>query len=66
MRGHVGPKRAVTMPKWAVTMGRNTHHGADLSSQLPPLQRTNVAIVISYSLWTVLPHGSFSTVSKFS
>jgi hypothetical protein len=24
MRGHVGPKRAVTMPKWLVTMGRNT------------------------------------------
>ena len=25
MRGHIRPKRAVTMPKWLVTMGRNTH-----------------------------------------
>ena len=37
MRGHIRPKRAVTMPKWLVTMGRNTHFGGRplLAMRLP-------------------------------
>jgi len=34
MRGHVGPKRAVTTPKRAVTMGRNTQHARERRAYL--------------------------------
>jgi hypothetical protein len=37
MRGHVRPKRAVTIPKWPVTMGRNTQLNKEVYKTAPKI-----------------------------